>query len=247
MFHTPEAPEAVYTATLVARPRNGRAQRCRPQASTGSCSAFGDVTASFARQLPNLLGLSGPNAKSARRPARWSGGKGEGGHGQRNRRHHQLASGMPAPQARRSSCRSSLHLIARSQLSPRRPKAGPPWPKRPSPACKAALWHRSRARTCDHGSIVIAAITSCTNTSNPYVMMAAGLLAKKAVETPVCAHHRGSKHRLPLAARVVTDYYTSNPVCCRTSMPTSLPGRRLRLHHLHRQLRPAADRRQSGH
>ena len=33
-----------------------------------------------------------------------------------------------------------------------------------------------------HGSVVIAAITSCTNTSNPSVMMAAGLLAKKAVE-----------------------------------------------------------------
>jgi aconitate hydratase len=34
----------------------------------------------------------------------------------------------------------------------------------------------------DHGSVVIAAITSCTNTSNPAVMLAAGLLAKKAVE-----------------------------------------------------------------
>jgi aconitate hydratase len=34
----------------------------------------------------------------------------------------------------------------------------------------------------EHGSIVIAAITSCTNTSNPYVMLGAGLLAKKAVE-----------------------------------------------------------------
>ena len=34
----------------------------------------------------------------------------------------------------------------------------------------------------DHGSVVIAAITSCTNTSNPSVMMAAGILAKKAVE-----------------------------------------------------------------
>src|SRR5690606_41331689 len=34
----------------------------------------------------------------------------------------------------------------------------------------------------DHGAVVIAAITSCTNTSNPAVMMAAGLLAKKAVE-----------------------------------------------------------------
>ena len=34
----------------------------------------------------------------------------------------------------------------------------------------------------DHGSVVIAAITSCTNTSNPSVMIAAGILAKKAVE-----------------------------------------------------------------
>jgi len=34
----------------------------------------------------------------------------------------------------------------------------------------------------DHGAVVIAAITSCTNTSNPSVMLAAGLLAKKAVE-----------------------------------------------------------------
>ena len=33
-----------------------------------------------------------------------------------------------------------------------------------------------------HGSVLIAAITSCTNTSNPSVMLAAGLLAKKAVE-----------------------------------------------------------------
>ena len=34
----------------------------------------------------------------------------------------------------------------------------------------------------DHGAVVIAAITCCTNTSNPSVMLAAGLLAKKAVE-----------------------------------------------------------------
>src|SRR5690606_1480547 len=34
----------------------------------------------------------------------------------------------------------------------------------------------------DHGAVVVAAITSCTNTSNPYVMVGAALLAKKAVE-----------------------------------------------------------------
>ena len=35
---------------------------------------------------------------------------------------------------------------------------------------------------CGHGAVVIAAITSCTNTSNPSVMIGAGLLARKAVE-----------------------------------------------------------------
>src|SRR6185295_16355788 len=39
-----------------------------------------------------------------------------------------------------------------------------------------------RSEGLDHGAVVIAAITSCTNTSNPSVMIGAGLLAKKAVE-----------------------------------------------------------------
>ena len=47
----------------------------------------------------------------------------------------------------------------------------------------------------DHGSVVIAAITSCTNTSNPQVMVAAGLLAKKAVERGLRAQARGSSRR----------------------------------------------------
>jgi len=57
----------------------------------------------------------------------------------------------------------------------------------------------------DHGSVVIAAITSCTNTSNPSVMVAAGLLAKKAVE-------RGLRRRpwvktsLAPGSKVVTEY-----------------------------------------
>jgi aconitate hydratase len=58
----------------------------------------------------------------------------------------------------------------------------------------------------EHGSVVIAAITSCTNTSNPAVMLAAGLLARKAVE-------RGLKRRpwvkssLAPGSKVVTEYY----------------------------------------
>jgi aconitate hydratase len=58
----------------------------------------------------------------------------------------------------------------------------------------------------DHGSVVIAAITSCTNTSNPSVMIAAGLLAKKAVEKGL-AVPPWVKTSLAPGSRVVTDYY----------------------------------------
>jgi len=58
----------------------------------------------------------------------------------------------------------------------------------------------------DHGSIVIAAITSCTNTSNPSVMIAAGLLAKKAVAKGLKVPP-WVKTSLAPGSRVVTDYY----------------------------------------
>jgi aconitate hydratase A / 2-methylisocitrate dehydratase len=56
-----------------------------------------------------------------------------------------------------------------------------------------------------HGSVVIAAITSCTNTSNPPVMLAAGLLAKKAAEKGLRAKP-WVKTSLAPGSRVVTDY-----------------------------------------
>jgi aconitate hydratase len=57
-----------------------------------------------------------------------------------------------------------------------------------------------------HGSVVIAAITSCTNTSNPSVMVAAGLLAKKAVERGL-ARKPWVKSSLAPGSKVVTEYY----------------------------------------
>ena len=56
-----------------------------------------------------------------------------------------------------------------------------------------------------HGSVLIAAITSCTNTSNPSVMLAAGLLAKKAVERGL-AVNPVVKASLAPGSRVVSDY-----------------------------------------
>ncbi|MFT6042470.1 MAG: aconitate hydratase, partial [Gammaproteobacteria bacterium] len=56
-----------------------------------------------------------------------------------------------------------------------------------------------------HGSVVIAAITSCTNTSNPHVMIGAGLLARKAVERGLSVPSY-VKTSLAPGSRVVTDY-----------------------------------------
>ncbi|HUP31625.1 MAG TPA: aconitate hydratase, partial [Gaiellaceae bacterium] len=58
----------------------------------------------------------------------------------------------------------------------------------------------------EHGSVVIAAITSCTNTSNPQVMVAAGLLAKKAVERGL-QRKPWVKSSLAPGSKVVTEYY----------------------------------------
>ena len=60
--------------------------------------------------------------------------------------------------------------------------------------------------TIDNGDVVIAAITSCTNTSNPSVMIGAALLAKKAVEKGL-ARKPWVKTSLAPGSRVVTDYY----------------------------------------
>jgi aconitate hydratase len=70
---------------------------------------------------------------------------------------------------------------------------------------RASLGSNGTSLTMGHGALVIAAITSCTNTSNPYVMVGAGLVAKKAVE-------RGLKVKpyvktsLAPGSRVVTEY-----------------------------------------
>jgi aconitate hydratase len=58
----------------------------------------------------------------------------------------------------------------------------------------------------EHGSVVIAAITSCTNTSNPSVMIAAGLVAKKAAERGL-ERRPWVKSSLAPGSRVVSEYY----------------------------------------
>jgi aconitate hydratase len=86
--------------------------------------------------------------------------------------------------------------------------------------------------------VVIAAITSCTNTSNPSVMLGAGLLARRpssegpegqAVGQDLARAGLEGGHRLPRQGRPLDDLDA-----------LGFNTRRLRLHHLHRQLGPAA-------
>ncbi|MGD2077247.1 MAG: aconitate hydratase AcnA [Chloroflexota bacterium] len=69
----------------------------------------------------------------------------------------------------------------------------------------AAVSDNGHQTEIGHGAVVIAAITSCTNTSNPSVMLGAGLLAKKAVEKGLSVKHY-VKTSLAPGSRVVTSY-----------------------------------------
>ena len=142
------------------------------------------------------------------------------------------AEGRPRPTAddrRQERARGSKAKGAAARPSASRTRT----PRRPPTG-------RSARATSTHGSVVIAAITSCTNTSNPSVMVAAGLLAKKAVEQGPDDQALGQgqpgprlegRHRLPQGRRAR-----------HVPRPAPVQPGRLRLHDLHRQLGPAPGR-----
>jgi aconitate hydratase len=77
--------------------------------------------------------------------------------------------------------------------------------KAPGPAAAAVAAPAVATGELDHGAVVVAAITSCTNTSNPSVMIGAGLLAKKAVERGLRVKP-WVKTSLAPGSKVVTEY-----------------------------------------
>ena len=106
------------------------------------------------------------------------------------------------------------------------------------PATTAALSIEEQEVTIGHGAVVIAAITSCTNTSNPSVMMAAGLLARNAVERGL-TRKPWVKTTLAPGSKVVSDYYDRSGLTpYLDKLGFDIVG--LRLHDVHRQLRAAA-------
>ena len=161
LFHTPDAPEPVYSDTVelnLATVEPSMAGPRRPQDRVG----LREVPREFAEALPTLIKPTTPPAVVAAASAgqksvgRWEGEGGQAG------------------------------------LMPPRPS-------------HAKLRIDDIEHVLGHGSVVIAAITSCTNTSNPSVMVAAGLMAKKAVERGLRTKP-WVKTSLAPGSKVVTDY-----------------------------------------
>jgi len=179
LFHSANAPEAEYTQTIeldLSEVEPSVAGPRRPQDRV----LLKDAAASFAQQLPSLLA---PTAKplGTRTAAAWE---------------------------RKPTSDTALAVAAEDNEGPA-DSSGAAKTTGSSLSVTTTIKERFGVDPdpyLDHGSVVIAAITSCTNTSNPSVMVAAGLLAKKAVEKGLTVPP-WVKTSLAPGSRVVTDYY----------------------------------------
>ncbi len=102
--------------------------------------------------------------------------------------------GSQEPVSRRAAQARNTNPLTELEMANNRPT--------PNPVAGQSVPREGQIR---HGSVLIAAITSCTNTSNPSVMLGAGLLAKKAVERGLSVNPL-VKTSLAPGSRVVTDY-----------------------------------------
>ncbi len=181
LFHSPDSPEAEYTQTVeldLSSVEPSIAGPKRPQDRI----PLRDAPASFAQQLPNLLA---PTAKplGTRTAAVW----------QRTNNVTDAAVGVEDFEGPMASASATAPVEKSFRTGP-------------IITTVKERFNVDPDQYLDHGSVVIAAITSCTNTSNPSVMIAAGLLAKKAVEKGLTVPP-WVKTSLAPGSRVVTDYY----------------------------------------
>ena len=180
LFHTSASPEAIYTQTLELDLATVEPSVAGPKRPQDRV-LLKDAAASFAQQLPGLLS---PTAKpiGTRTAAAWQ----------------------------RISVTDAA--VAEENEGPTTSSADPVSPSFQTGHVATTVKERFGVdpdQYLDHGSVVIAAITSCTNTSNPSVMVAAGILAKKAVEKGLTVPP-WVKTSLAPGSRVVTDYYTKS-------------------------------------
>ena len=177
LFHTTGAPEAEYSQTIELDLATVEPSVAGPKRPQDRV-LLKDAAASFAQQLPSLLS---PTAKplGSRTAAAWPAAAGD-----------TVTDAAVAVEDNEGPDRSSAAQPAAAHVT----------------TTVKERFNVDPDRYLDHGSVVIAAITSCTNTSNPSVMIAAGLLAKKAVEKGLTVPP-WVKTSLAPGSRVVTDYY----------------------------------------
>jgi aconitate hydratase len=197
LFHDEDADDAVYSDTLeldLADVEPSLAGPRRPQDRV----ALRDAASDFVQELEELLGDSVGEGNGSRKPG--------------------VPAGDPGGVKRASIEDASADSFPASDPPAAAAGAtgdGEPNGERPHDHSTTAVEPRhARARVhlddgteleLDHGHVVIAAITSCTNTSNPSVMLGAGLLAKKAVEAGL-ERRPWVKTSLAPGSKVVTDY-----------------------------------------
>jgi aconitate hydratase len=152
--------------------------------------------------VPSLAGPKRPQDRVALSDAKNAFRHALGSYVQLDRLDDDISNTFPAsdPVAKEANGRSEDDTNSRAQTGPVAAGHG-----RPSAATAVTLDDGTQT-SVDHGSVVIAAITSCTNTSNPSVMIGAALVAKKAVEAGL-ERKPWVKTTLAPGSKVVMDYY----------------------------------------
>ena len=152
--------------------------------------------------VPSLAGPKRPQDRVALSDARNAFRQALGAYVQLDKLDDDIASTFPAsdPVAGEADGRSENDTNPPAKSGPVAAGAG-----RPSALTPVTLDDGTQT-SVDHGSVVIAAITSCTNTSNPSVMIGAALVAKKAVEAGL-ERKPWVKTTLAPGSKVVMDYY----------------------------------------
>jgi aconitate hydratase len=151
---------------------------------------LGQVAQQFESLFSKPIAENGFNQPAERLSQRHRVGCGEGG----------PAEEAPSPQP--GAARDVVEMVSNRPTLATAQAAG----RHPVTVCELPN-DKTKALTLGNGDVLIAAITSCTNTSNPSVLLAAGLLAKKAVEAGLKVQPH-IKTSLAPGSRIVTEYLT---------------------------------------
>ena len=203
LFRTKDTKDPVFTDTLTLNLKDVEPSLAGPKRPQDRVP-LKDSKKVFRQSLKSLLEGECNTAKvDPKVITRWLG---EGGDQGMTAPGTALAPSAPAPTAAENPAANAQALSAPSDSSPSKNSSSSSFSSFLGPLTKTAPVADGRVTyEVPQGAVVIASITSCTNTSNPSVMLGAGILAKKAVERGL-AVKPWVKTSLAPGSKVVTDY-----------------------------------------